>query len=180
MQARTATLWDRFSGAELRLCHAANGICRWPGTRAVFAAVSRLGNGVFWYTLMVMLPLVYGPEALRTSLHMLAVSGVCLLLYKLIKPRAARPRPCAASTGIDLGAAPLDLYSFPSGHTLHAVAFSLVACAHHPELSVVLVPFTVLVALSRVVLGLHYPTDVAVGALLGALVAALGLQLTEL
>lgn len=53
--------------------------------------------------------------------------------------------------------APLDEFSFPSGHTLHAVAFSLVAMAHYPVLAWALVPFTASVAVSRVVLGLHYP-----------------------
>ena len=38
----------------------------------------------------------------------------------------------------------------------------------HPELGIVFIPFTVLVAASRLVLGLHYPSDVAAGALIGA------------
>ena len=72
---------------------------------------------------------------------------------------------------------PLDRYSFPSGHTLHAVSFTTIALAHFPELAIVLVPFALLVAVSRVVLGLHYPTDVAAGAVLGATLATIGLAL---
>jgi undecaprenyl-diphosphatase len=68
--------------------------------------------------------------------------------------------------------APLDEFSFPSGHTLHAVAFSLVAIAHYPPLAWVLVPFTAAVAASRVVLGLHYPSDVLAATSFGAAVAA--------
>jgi undecaprenyl-diphosphatase len=68
---------------------------------------------------------------------------------------------------------PLDKFSFPSGHTLHAVVFGLVAINYFPQLSVIVVPFTAMVGLSRVVLGLHYPSDVLAGALIGTLIASL-------
>ena len=68
---------------------------------------------------------------------------------------------------------PLDRYSFPAGHTLHAVLFTSLAVAQLPVLGLLLMPFAILVALSRVVLGLHDPTDVLVGAALAAALAAL-------
>jgi undecaprenyl-diphosphatase len=71
--------------------------------------------------------------------------------------------------------APLDEFSFPSGHTLHAVSFTLVALAYFPVLAPVLVPFTVLVALSRVVLGLHYPSDVLAATVIGCGLAGLSI-----
>ena len=66
---------------------------------------------------------------------------------------------------------PLDHFSFPSGHTLHAVMASTVLGYIQPMLLVFMLPFTLLVAVSRMVLGLHYPSDVIVGALIGVLVA---------
>jgi undecaprenyl-diphosphatase len=71
--------------------------------------------------------------------------------------------------------APLDHYSFPSGHTLHAVSFTVVALHYYPQLAWVLVPFTLLVAGSRVFLGLHYPSDVAAAAAIGYLLAYAGI-----
>jgi undecaprenyl-diphosphatase len=62
---------------------------------------------------------------------------------------------------------PLDRFSFPSGHTLHAVVFTTVLGFYFPSLMLAVLPFTFLVAVSRVILGLHYPSDVIVGAVIG-------------
>lgn len=66
---------------------------------------------------------------------------------------------------------PLDEFSFPSGHTLHAVAFTAVACAWYTPLALLLVPYALLVAASRVVLGLHYPSDVLAAIAIGGVLA---------
>jgi undecaprenyl-diphosphatase len=139
--------------------------------------VSRLGDGVIWYALLLSLPLLHGRAALRPVLVMALIGFIGVVLYKLLKHTLVRERPFITHSGISLHGAPLDRYSFPSGHTLHAVAITWQAVAHFPELGWVLVPFTSLVAASRVVLGLHYPTDVLVGAAIGGLLAQLGLAL---
>jgi undecaprenyl-diphosphatase len=95
------------------------------------------------------------------------------LLYKWLKGKTLRPRPYEVRQDIWLTGTPLDKFSFPSGHTLHAVVFSTVAITYYPQLSIVLLPFTLMVGLSRVVLGLHYPSDVLAGALIGVTLAML-------
>lgn len=142
----------------------------------LFAVVSRLGDGVFWYTLMLLLLIAQGQTALPVVARMLAAGAMALTLYKWLKSRTTRPRPCARHGHIRAAVAPLDEYSFPSGHTLHAVSFSIVAVYYYPALAWLVAPFTVLVALSRMVLGLHYPSDVLAGALLGTGLALLALQ----
>jgi undecaprenyl-diphosphatase len=140
--------------------------------KGFFVVVSRLGDGIFWYFLMALLPLWFGMDAVRASLHMGFVALAGLALYKYLKSHLVRQRPYLLHRGITLGTAPLDAYSFPSGHTLHAVAFTIVALSYYPQLAWLLIPFAGLVAVSRVLLGLHYPSDVLAGAVIGALLAA--------
>ena len=142
-----------------------------PRLVPLLCAVSRVSDGMVWYTLIVLLPWLGGPQGLQCALAMLALGTLDLVVYKLLKRGTARARPCLACPGIEARMRSLDEYSFPSGHTLHAVAFSSVLTFFYPAMALLLWPFTLLVALSRVVLGLHYPSDVAVGALLGALMA---------
>jgi undecaprenyl-diphosphatase len=157
---------------EVVLCGHLNRMSRPPAIKNFFVFVSWVGDGKGWYLLMVSLPLIYGEKGWATFWNMFVIGVINLALYKTIKNLTGRPRPGAVSKEISLGAAPLDQYSFPSGHTMHAVAFSLIACAHHPELSVLLMPASALIALSRVILGLHYPTDVIAGGLIGGYVAS--------
>lgn len=125
---------------------------------------------MFWYGLMLALLLWEKEMAVVPVLHMAVAGLACTLLYKWLKTKTLRPRPYEFYREIILSVPPLDQYSFPSGHTLHAVAFTLVALGYYPSLAILLLPFTLLVATSRLVLGLHYPSDVLAGAAIGALV----------
>jgi undecaprenyl-diphosphatase len=155
--------------SELQLCRALNRLNeRWI---RVLRIVSRLGDGGFWYAHLLVVPWTIG--AGFAELGTLAAQGVAsTLLYTAIKHGTRRTRPAHATGDVRLLAHALDRYSFPSGHTQHAVGFSIVLTSSHPELGWYLWPFTALVALSRVALGLHYPTDVAAGAALGAVLAS--------
>lgn len=152
---------------EIPLCLLFNRINHLRPVSLFFALISRLGDGVFWYVLMLLLPVFYGLEAIQVSLHMAIVSMVGLGLYKWLKLSTVRVRPYRFNENILQNVAALDQFSFPSGHTLHAVSFSAVLLNYYPEWAILVVPFAALVALSRVILGLHYPSDVLIGALLG-------------
>lgn len=160
-------LWDR------KLCINVNKASQLHSLRVLFRIVSRLGDGVFWYTVMIGILMTQGDSSIVPVLTMLSAGLTGTLIYKWIKGKTLRPRPYEIHQDIWLTGRPLDRFSFPSGHTLHAVAFTVTGLNFYSELTVLLVPFTLLVALSRVVLGLHYPSDVLAGASIGAVIASL-------
>ena len=162
---------------EADWCLRGNRLCAHRSPRAYFSLLSRLGDGIAWYALMAALILFDGRAGLFAAAHLAATGAIALALYKALKHWTKRPRPFATDARIRAWVAPLDEFSFPSGHTLHAVAFTLVAVAHYPALAWGLVPFTASVAASRVVLGLHYPSDVLAATAIGSGLAALSLWL---
>jgi len=166
---------NRFNQFDSSLCIRVNRSSQHLWVRLLFRLASRLGDGVFWYSIMLGILLTKGEAGLQPVMHMLLVGLVCMSIYKWLKGKTLRPRPYEVHQDIWLTGRPLDRFSFPSGHTLHAVAFSLVMLAYYPQLFWLVVPFAVLVALSRVVLGLHYPSDVLAGAAIGALIALISL-----
>lgn len=164
-----------FQKLDNALCVKVNHTSQYKLVRLWFRLISRLGDGIFWYTVMAGILLSQGQAGLQPVMHMLLAGLAGTLLYKWLKGKTLRPRPYQVRQDIWLTGKPLDHFSFPSGHTLHAVVFSSVALAYYPGLAWLLIPFTVLVGMSRVILGLHYPSDVVAGALLGALIASLSM-----
>lgn len=162
---------------DVELCVFCNRQSRYLSVRNLFRLASRLGDGVFWYMLMAVLLLRYQGEALPAVIHMLTVGLLGTTIYKLIKHKTLRPRPFNVYPAIVCVGKTLDQFSFPSGHTMHAVAFSIIAVFYFPALLWLVLPFSIMVALSRPILGLHYPTDVLAGATLGAALASFSLHL---
>lgn len=163
----------RLDQAELDACRCLNAVVRREPLLMLFRIASRLGDGVLWYTLIGVLSLGFGRQGLQTATHCALAGVIGLVAYRGLKNVLVRERPYMTHAAIICAARPLDRFSFPSGHTLHAVCFTTITVTAFPALAIVLVPVTVLIALSRVVLGLHYPSDVLAGALLGFGVARL-------
>lgn len=164
----TRNLFSRMDAVELGFCLSLNRWSSRKGIERLFRIVSRLGNGIFWYALIPAVAVTFGARGREVALLLLLLGAVNTLLYKILKTVLARPRPYLRHQGIRLREHPLDLYSFPSGHTLHAAAFTLYAALCFPPTAPITLPFFILVALSRVVLGLHYISDVIAGAFIGA------------
>ena len=152
MDRRRSLAFARFDAAELKFCRYLNRSSRSSSVRQLFRAVSWLGDGWVWYAVMLALPLVYGLDGFHAACTSRVTGALGLLVYKLIKNRAVRERPYITHSAIECASAPLDRYSFPSGHTLHAVC-SRDAREYFPEWTGALATLALLIALSRVILG---------------------------
>lgn len=159
-------------------CFRLNRLIRNGGTvHQFFSVISRLGDGVLWYSMMLMMPLFLGAQGFVVTALMILTAALGVWAYRLIKKRSMRPRPFVSYRAIKQGARTLDQFSFPSGHTMHAVAFTVLLMPVIPMLGFFLIPFAILTGLARVVLGLHYPSDVFMGAVLGVFNAIIILTL---
>lgn len=174
-ELRTSNVFERIDQMELRLCMLINNSSQRAFIRLFFRVISRLGDGVFWYSLLALLPYMNGKQGFFQAAHILLTALCVLVVYKYLKKKLVRERPFISFDNIQQAAPALDRYSFPSGHTMHALSFAIMFGYYMPAIAPLVWGFAALVAMSRVVLGLHYPTDVAAGALLGSIVALLSL-----
>jgi undecaprenyl-diphosphatase len=139
---------------------------------AGLVVASWLGDGVLWYAVVGGLALLGGTNERDVAMQLLLAGALNLPLYFWLKRAIGRPRPFVQCPDIRACARALDRFSFPSGHALHAFAFLVICTWHFPLSALVLVPVVALIVVSRVALGLHYPSDVAAGAFLGTCVAS--------
>ena len=107
----------------------------------------------------------------------LAVLLTTLVADRLLKPLVARERPFVRTPEIVvIGGRPLDR-SFPSGHAANSFAGAVVLSRLAPSGQAVWWALAILIAYSRVYLGVHYPLDVVGGAIVGVICAAITLRL---
>ena len=138
----------------------------------VVRVVTFLGSG---WTLLGLVPFLLMTRMRGHTLTLLVTLAATSGIVASAKALAGRVRPCHAYTWLQ--SLPITLPtdpSFPSGHAAGSFAFATFVFATHRRAGVALAGLATLVALSRVALGVHYPSDVAAGALLGATLGWLG------
>lgn len=168
---------DKF---EHNICLYFNNFSKKNNIKRFFSIISRLGDGVLWYTLMLGLFFLFGFKGYIVAIGMGLMAIINVAIYKSLKSRLVRERPYISFRDLSCGTPPLDQYSFPSGHTLHAVSFTMVCVYFFPVFAVFLIPISILIAVSRMVLGLHYPTDVVMGTLIGIVISISAIQVISI
>jgi undecaprenyl-diphosphatase len=135
--------------------------------RLVMLYATRAGDGWLWYVLGISL-LTFGDESrFAAVMSGTASCGAGLGLYSLLKNATRRKRPCLVEPNPWAHILPPDQYSFPSGHTIAAFSIATSVGLSYPLLMPVLLWCGFLIATSRIMLGMHFLSDVVVGALIG-------------
>jgi undecaprenyl-diphosphatase len=161
------SLWGFIERRDHRLMRRMN---RWRAPRwfriwMIFS--TRLGDGWIWYALGFLLLAYGGPQRFSAVSAAGAAALVGILVFKALKKLSQRPRPCQIEPHCWSNILPPDQFSFPSGHTMTAFSIALVLSYFYPSLEGVLFFLAISIALSRIVLGMHFLSDVLAGIVLG-------------
>ena len=137
-------------------------------------AATRGGDGWLWYAMGLVILIFGGPERFAA----LGASGLAAVLSIVVfiwmKRFTGRRRPCHIQPHRWATLLPPDQFSFPSGHTMTAFAVSISLAMFYPSLIPVLMFCAFSIAASRILLGMHFLSDVMAGAILGSGLGYLG------
>ena len=156
---------------DLRCARHLHGGARHAPLQQLMRWCSRLADGPLWLLSLLLLLWLGDAVAGQVARAALALGCANLAIYWALKRATRRQRPFRSCLDIRACIEPSDHFSFPSGHALHAVSFALLLGQQYPGWAPALWAFAALVAASRVVLGVHYPSDVLAGAAVGATTA---------
>jgi len=136
-----------------------------------FSVITSVNNWYIAYLILIGILFFKGRKRGK-----LAVIGIILLIivtdqtgYKLLKELFERARPCNVLSDVITPLGCTGSYSFPSNHALNNFAAATFFARLYPGYRLILFISAFLVALSRVYLGLHYPSDIIAGAAVGIL-----------
>jgi undecaprenyl-diphosphatase len=144
---------------------------QWPAPRWIrnwMMWASRAGDGWLWIGVGLIVVLLGGSDRFQALEAGLLAVGAGLAGFFMLKRITGRERPCALETHCWADLLPPDRFSFPSGHTITAFAVAISIGGYYPALLIGLLFCALSVAASRILLGLHYLSDVLAGMAIGA------------
>jgi undecaprenyl-diphosphatase len=137
--------------------------------RILMILMTRMGDGWLWYSLGLILFFFGGAHRFLAigAAASAAVAGI--FLFRALKRTSKRKRPCEVEPHCWASILPPDKYSFPSGHSITAFAIAISIGMFYPDLTGVLLAVAFLIASSRIILGMHFLSDVLAGSAIGTL-----------
>ena len=137
----------------------------------IFSKITHLGGATATIVISLCFAL-FGQGALRTAgIQALIALTISHIPVAIIKKKYPRLRPYLVLPQTIICKNPLTDHSFPSGHTTAIFSIIIPFIAAVPLLGLLLIPIALLVGLSRIYLGLHYPSDCLAGCLIGTAAA---------
>ncbi|MCD8511750.1 MAG: phosphatase PAP2 family protein [Bacillus sp. (in: Bacteria)] len=133
----------------------------------ILPKITHLGGATFSLASLLLLIVLADGVVRLWGIQAMVSLVVSHLFVHFVKKMYCRERPYTKLSNVNLCASPLKDYSFPSGHTTAIFSIVMVFCIHMPYLGIVLLPIASLIGLSRIYLGLHFPTDCIIGACIG-------------
>jgi undecaprenyl-diphosphatase len=156
---------------------------RWPAPRWVrvwMLCATRGGDGWLWYA-MGLIVLLFGGDRRFAAVGAAALaSGLGIAVFLRLKKATGRKRPCALEPHCWATLLPPDQFSFPSGHSITAFAVAVSLSRFYPGLAIGLLFCAASVAASRILLGMHFLSDVVAGIAIGTLLAYASTSLVRL
>jgi undecaprenyl-diphosphatase len=132
-------------------------------------AATRGGDGWLWYSMALVVAMFGGERRVGAIASATLAGAVGVALFMKLKRVIGRKRPCAIEAHCWAQLLPPDQFSFPSGHTITAFAVSVALSTFYPEMEAGLFFCAISIAASRILLGMHFLSDVIAGAVLGAM-----------
>lgn len=148
---------------------------RW--IRLWMICATRGGDGWLWYLTLLTVLVFGGADRFRAAGASALAGAIGIWVFLVLKKAANRPRPCAIAPHAWATLLPPDQFSFPSGHTMTAFAVSTPLLSFYPDLAPVLLFCSTSIAASRILLGMHFLSDVVAGCLLGSVLGYLSLAI---
>ena len=167
MSMAVARVWGYIKTGDHRVMRRLN---RWRSPRWFriwMILATRLGDGWGWYALGVLILFFGGPYRFVVLGSAGLAVTVGILLFRVLKQISRRKRPCELEPHCWARVLPPDQFSFPSGHSITAFAIAVCVGLFYPQLQVPLLFLAASIAASRIVLGMHFLSDVVAGSLLG-------------
>ena len=150
-----------------RLMRRVNGWNAPKWVRIWVICATRGGDGWLWYAMGLAILLFGGEERFAAAGAAGAASGIGIVVFLWLKRLTGRRRPCQIQPHRWAKLLPPDQFSFPSGHSITAFAVATPLGLFYPPLMLGLMVCAISVAISRILLGMHFLSDVVVGSLLG-------------
>jgi undecaprenyl-diphosphatase len=155
------------AGIDRRLYRLINGLPHTTTSDRYVSVLSDLGEGLGWVAGGIALALLGGPKGRRAGAAAAVASlAATYVVQTRVKPIFRRVRPFVNREARVVGARPAD-HSFPSGHTASSFAAATALAFFYPRAAPLAYGVATGVGVSRVHLGVHFPSDAAVGGAIG-------------